>query len=76
MDYLRDAFMSQDGIVKIVVAFALFIALVPNDGLLGLHFGGNNAIYVHGAIFAILMALICAGYMWVKEKYLEKETFY
>lgn len=71
LDYLRESFTSQDGIVKLVMAFALFIVLVPKDGLAGLNIGGDNALYVHGLIFAALLGLGCAGYMWVKEKYME-----
>jgi hypothetical protein len=91
MDYLKEAFTTQDGIVKLIMGFALFVVLVPKYGLAGLNLGAAGmepdltSVMVHGVVFAALMALLCAGYMWAKEKYMNgngngvevvEETFY
>lgn len=78
LDYLREAFTSQDGIVKLVMAFALFVVLVPKYGLAKLNIGGGiepnmTSVVVHGAVLAAGLGVGCAAYTWVKENYLEKD---
>lgn len=69
LDYLRESFTSQDGIVKLVLALALYVALA-------MYLNGNGDMgkaLMNGAVYAVLLGLLCAVYMWVKENYLEKE---
>jgi len=78
-DYLKENFTTQDGLVKLVMALALFVVLVPKYGLAGLNLGASSmepdmtSVAVHGVVMAAGLGLGCAVYTWAKEKYLEKD---
>ena len=79
MDYLKESFTSQSGIVKLVLVFALFVVFVPKYGLAKLNLCAKGmepdmmSVLCHGAVVAVLCGLLCAGWSWLKEKHLEKD---